>query len=53
MQLLNPKKEIWPLAGESKVQTLPLTQLLNPKERNLAIICGIKIHLVLLNITQP
>ena len=37
-----PLKEIWPLAGESKVQSLPLTQLLSLKERSLATICGIK-----------
>ena len=36
------EKALWPLSGESKVHSLPLTQLLNPKERSLAIICGIK-----------
>ena len=33
---------MWPISGESKVHSLPLTQLLNPKQRSLAIICGIK-----------
>ena len=37
------EKEVWPLSGESKVHSLAQTQLHNPRERGLAIICGIKI----------
>ena len=36
------EKEVWPLSGESKVHSLPLNQLLNRRERSVAIIWEMK-----------
>ena len=54
MPLLKLEKEVWLLSWESKVKSVPRTQLLHPREVSLAIIWEIKSSFITLNATtQP